>query len=508
MSEPKLQGKTQDIPKHLVWDAWLKVKRNGGAAGADGVTIEQFEERLKDRLYKLWNRMSSGSYFPGPVRAVEIPKKGGTRVLGIPNVVDRIAQTVAVLVLEPNVERVFHDDSYAYRPGRSPLDAVGTCRERCWRKDWIVDLDVKAFFDSVPWDLMLRALERHTDQKWVRLYVARWLKAPMLMPDGTMVARVKGTPQGGPMTPPTQLAIGPCFALRVGFGAGVGAVGGVASDRDGVSDRDLVGADEDVFDEQAQDSLAFFDGRSAGLGAQSGEEAFEVVGEFEVDLPVGELAVEGVDLLAQAGLSGPQLRHPGTEFVEGDQLFLEGADESGDRRGRLGQSGVETLALGGGGVRGADLLESLVDLGPDQGRVGEQAADVVPDDGVEVVGADRLVGADPAVLIAVVIRAEAAVVVDLLVGGAGRRAVVGVSAAAAGADALQQRGIAAVARGVALVVRQPLLGPGPGVSVDECRDRYLQPLLAGPLGHGVAAGRGAPGDPSCPVQPGRRLGAH
>jgi len=201
MSEPKLQGKSYDIPKHLVWDAWLKVKRNGGAAGADGVTIEQFEERLKDRLYKLWNRMSSGSYFPGPVRAVEIPKKGGTRVLGIPNVVDRIAQTVAVLVLEPNVERVFHDDSYAYRPGRSPLDAVGTCRERCWKQDWIVDLDVKAFFDSMPWDLMLRALERHTDQKWVRLYVARWLKAPMLMPDGTMVARVKGTPQGGPISP-------------------------------------------------------------------------------------------------------------------------------------------------------------------------------------------------------------------------------------------------------------------------------------------------------------------
>src|SRR5664280_728340 len=197
MSEPKLQGKTQDIPKHLVWDAWLKVKRNGGAAGADGVTIEQFEERLKDRLYKLWNRMSSGSYFPGPVRAVEIPKKGGTRVLGIPNVVDRVAQTVAVLVLEPSVERVFHDDSYAYRPGRSPLDAVGTCRERCWKKDWIVDLDVKAFFDSVPWDLMLRALERHTDQKWVRLYVARWLQAPMLMTDGTMVARVKGDPARG-----------------------------------------------------------------------------------------------------------------------------------------------------------------------------------------------------------------------------------------------------------------------------------------------------------------------
>ena len=201
MSDPELQGKSYDIPKRLVWDAWLKVRSNSGAAGADGVTIEQFEERLKDNLYKLWNRMSSGSYFPGPVRAVEIPKKGGTRVLGIPNVVDRVAQTVAVLVLEPNVERVFHDDSYGYRPGRSPLDAVGACRERCWRKDWVVDLDVKAFFDSVPWDLMLRALERHTDQKWVLLYVERWLKAPMLTPDGTMVARVKGTPQGGPISP-------------------------------------------------------------------------------------------------------------------------------------------------------------------------------------------------------------------------------------------------------------------------------------------------------------------
>jgi RNA-directed DNA polymerase len=201
MSEPKLQGKSYDIPKRLVWDAWLKVRGNGGAAGADGMTIEQFEEDVKNNLYKLWNRMSSGSYFPGPVRAVEIPKKGGTRVLGIPNVIDRVAQTVAVLVLEPEVEQVFHDDSYGYRPGRSPQQAVGVCRERCFKKDWVVDLDVKAFFDSVPWDLMLRAVARHTDQKWVLMYVERWLKAPMLMPDGTVAARVKGTPQGGPISP-------------------------------------------------------------------------------------------------------------------------------------------------------------------------------------------------------------------------------------------------------------------------------------------------------------------
>jgi len=135
MSEPRLPGKSHDIPKRLIWAAWLKVKSNGGAAGADGVTIEQFEVRLADNLYRLWNRMTSGSYFPGPVRAVEIPKKGGTRVLGIPNVIDRVAQSAAVLALEPNVEKVFHNDSYGYRPGRSPVDAVRVCRKRCFQKD-------------------------------------------------------------------------------------------------------------------------------------------------------------------------------------------------------------------------------------------------------------------------------------------------------------------------------------------------------------------------------------
>jgi RNA-directed DNA polymerase len=165
------------------------------------VTIEQFEERVKDNLYRLWNRMASGSYFPGPVRAVEIPKKGGTRVLGIPNVIDRVAQTAAVLALEPEVERIFHPDSYGYRPGRSPVDAVRVCRRRCFEKDWVVDLDVRSFFDSVPWDLMLKAVARHVTQEWVLLYVERWLKAPMQMPDGTLTRRTRGTPQGGPISP-------------------------------------------------------------------------------------------------------------------------------------------------------------------------------------------------------------------------------------------------------------------------------------------------------------------
>jgi RNA-directed DNA polymerase len=202
--EPKLMGKSYDIPKRLVWDAWLKVKENGGAAGADGVTVEQFEEDLSGNLFRLWNRMSSGSYFPGPVRAVEIPKKGkkgGIRVLGIPNVVDRVAMAAAAMALGSSVEPVFHEDSYGYRPGRAPVDAVAVCRERCFRKDWVVDLDIRAFFDSVPWELMLRAVAHHTDQKWVVLYVERWLKAPMLMPDGTLVQRVKGTPQGSPISP-------------------------------------------------------------------------------------------------------------------------------------------------------------------------------------------------------------------------------------------------------------------------------------------------------------------
>jgi RNA-directed DNA polymerase len=202
--ESRLKGKSFVIPKRLLWDAWLKVKEKGGAAGADGVTIEQFEEDLSGNLFQLWNRMSSGSYFPGPVRAVEIPKKGkkgGIRVLGIPNVVDRVAQTAAAMAFEPSVEPIFHEDSYGYRPGRAPVDAVAVCRERCFRKDWVVDLDIRAFFDSVPWDLMLKAVEHHTDHKWVVLYVERWLKAPMQRSDEALVPRVKGTPQGCPISP-------------------------------------------------------------------------------------------------------------------------------------------------------------------------------------------------------------------------------------------------------------------------------------------------------------------
>jgi RNA-directed DNA polymerase len=196
------EAKPYNIPKQVVWDAYRWVKANRGAAGVDGETLRAFARDLKDNLYKVWNRMSSGSYFSPPVRLVEIPKgNGGTRPLGIPTVADRVAQTVAKMVLEPMVEPVFHEDSYGYRPGRSALDAVGIARKRCWRADWVIDMDIKAFFDSIPHDLVERAVEYHTDIPWVQLYVARWLRAPVLRPDGTLEERTKGTPQGGVISP-------------------------------------------------------------------------------------------------------------------------------------------------------------------------------------------------------------------------------------------------------------------------------------------------------------------
>jgi RNA-directed DNA polymerase len=195
--------KSFQIPKRLVWEAYQRVKANKGAAGVDGQSVEEFEDDLKNNLYKIWNRMSSGTYFPPPVRAVEIPKPhgGGTRMLGVPTVADRVAQTVVALQLEPRTESIFCDDSYGYRPGRSPLMAVKKCRERCWKKDWVLDLDVQKFFDSVDHDLMVRAVEANTDQKWVVLYVRRWLKAPIQLPDGTVAQRDRGTPQGSAVSP-------------------------------------------------------------------------------------------------------------------------------------------------------------------------------------------------------------------------------------------------------------------------------------------------------------------
>ena len=203
MGRLKVSGKPFDISKREVWEAYEKVKANKGAPGVDGCSIDEFEKDLKNNLYKIWNRMSSGSYFPPPVLAVEIPKPhgGGTRILGVPTVADRIAQTVAARRLEEKVEPIFHPDSYGYRPARSALDAVGRCRERCWRYDWVIDLDIQKFFDSVPWHLIVKAVEAHTDVPWVLLYVKRWLAASVRLPDGTLAERDRGTPQGSAISP-------------------------------------------------------------------------------------------------------------------------------------------------------------------------------------------------------------------------------------------------------------------------------------------------------------------
>jgi len=196
------EAKPYTISKQVVWEAYQKVKANQGAAGVDGQSIEAFETDLKNNLYKIWNRMSSGSYFPPPVRLVEIPKaSGGLRPLGIPTVADRVAQMVVKMHLEPLVEPCFHDDSYGYRPGRSALDAVATARQRCWRSDWVIDLDIKGFFDNLDHDLVMKAVRHHDKTPWVLLYIERWLKAPVQRQDGSQQERTKGSPQGAVVSP-------------------------------------------------------------------------------------------------------------------------------------------------------------------------------------------------------------------------------------------------------------------------------------------------------------------
>jgi len=196
------KAKPFNISKRVVLEAYKRVKANKGAAGVDKESITDFEKDLKDNLYKIWNRMSSGSHFPPPVRLVEIGKKGGgQRRLGVPTVADRIAQMVAKIYFEPEIEGIFHPDSYGYRPNKSALDAVGMARKRCWRYDWALDLDIKSFFDNISHELLMRAVGKHTQCKWLLLYIERWLKAPMQLADGTLISRDKGSPQGSVISP-------------------------------------------------------------------------------------------------------------------------------------------------------------------------------------------------------------------------------------------------------------------------------------------------------------------
>jgi RNA-directed DNA polymerase len=195
-------AKSFAISKQSVWVAWLKVKNNGGSYGVDKQSISAFEENLGKNLYRIWNRMCSGSYFPPAVKGVAIPKKsGGTRMLGVPTVSDRVAQMVAKNFLEPFLEPVFHKDSYGYRPNKSALDAITITRQRCWQYPWLVEFDIKGLFDNIDHQLLLKALKHHCQERWVLLYVERWLKAKMLDSDGNLIERKKGTPQGGVVSP-------------------------------------------------------------------------------------------------------------------------------------------------------------------------------------------------------------------------------------------------------------------------------------------------------------------
>ncbi|MCX5845757.1 MAG: group II intron reverse transcriptase/maturase [Deltaproteobacteria bacterium] len=196
------KAKSFEISKEVVVEAWKHVKANQGAAGVDHESIADFERNLKNNLYRIWNRMSSGSYFPPPVRTVAIPKKtGGERMLGIPSVSDRVAQMVTKLNFEPAVEPHFHEDSYGYRPGKSAIQAVGVTRQRCWQYNWVLEFDIKGLFDNIDHELLMRAVRKHTGSKWILLYIERWLKAPFQKADGTLLGRTKGTPQGGVISP-------------------------------------------------------------------------------------------------------------------------------------------------------------------------------------------------------------------------------------------------------------------------------------------------------------------
>jgi RNA-directed DNA polymerase len=187
--EPLSKAKSFSISKQVVFEAYKRVKANQGAAGVDGESISDFEQDWKNNLYKIWNRMSSGSYFPPPVRLVGIAKKNGDqRELGVPTVSDRIAQMVAKMYLEPEVDPYFHPDSYGYRPGKSAIEAVGVARKRCWRYNWVIDLDIKGFFDNLDHELLMRAVRKHTENKWLLLYIERWLKAPVQIAEGTLVS--------------------------------------------------------------------------------------------------------------------------------------------------------------------------------------------------------------------------------------------------------------------------------------------------------------------------------
>ncbi len=197
-----IKSKSQPVTEAMVMNAYKSVKRGGKSGGIDDVSLTDFVKDLRANLYKIWNRMASGSYFPPAVKEVEIPKTDGSkRKLGIPTLSDRIAQTVVKEHLEKAVDSKFEGNSYGYRKGKSAQTALQKCKENCWKYAWVIDLDIKGFFDNIDRDLLKKEVKQHSHEKWVLMYIERWLNAPIIKKDGRKVERDKGTPQGGVVSP-------------------------------------------------------------------------------------------------------------------------------------------------------------------------------------------------------------------------------------------------------------------------------------------------------------------
>jgi hypothetical protein len=415
---PFTQLYRQMFNKELYLLAYGNIYSNQGAM-TPGASAETADGMSEGKIDQIIEAMRHERYRFSPARRVYIPKKNGKlRPLGLPPWSDKLVGEVVRLLLEAIYEPRFSGRSHGFRKGRGCHTALREIRETWTGTTWFIEGDISDCYGSFDHEILLGILaEKIHDQRFLRL-IRHMLKAGYLE-DWDHHDTLSGVPQGGVVTPPTLWATRAMVALRVGV-AGLRVFGGGAfPEGDAVSDGDLLGSYEDVFDEQAQDVLALLDGGSGGVAAYFGEEAFHVGGEFEVDLAVGELGVDCVELSAQVRLAGTQVGHSGAELLECDQLLGERPDHGGDRGGGLGQRGLQMGALPGGGIGGARVVESFVDLGADQGRVGEQGGDVIPHELVEVVGADRFVGADPTAFVAVVVAAQAPVVVDLFVGGAG-----------------------------------------------------------------------------------------
>jgi retron-type reverse transcriptase len=332
--------------------AWVRVRGNKGAqtAGVDRRTADSIVTAgVAEFLGGLRSALRDRSFRPLPVRERMIPKRGGKlRRLGIATIADRVVQASLKLVLEPVFEADFLPCSYGFRPNRRAHDAVAEVRHlasrtRCY--EWVVEGDIKACFDEISHNALQERVRARIADKRVLALVKAFLKAGILTEDGTLEETTAGTPQGSILTPPTQWIIRRMVTLRVRFGVATASAGAVSAGGDAVADGDLLRPDEDVFDQQPEYPLAIFYGGFGGAVAQPGQEAFQVIGELEVSIPVGGLGVEGVDLPAEVLLAGAQVRHLCPQLVDGDQLFGQGLDHGGDRGGGLGQRGLEAFAL-------------------------------------------------------------------------------------------------------------------------------------------------------------------